>query len=199
MGMVDMMNIYETGTALYDRGYSRVSPHFIPRILVNMPAGHVSQRYGLRVRFLSWLCYSSWIIWTVIVIFVTCMIIYSSTCASQHTDSSVLGERKVLLCDKSYNNCFHLFKAEMLKRRDLLAVNIFKRFIVGYGYNISDFVVRNQLVLCGCSLSTVVACWACWSTVCNRSSTWGMFETQIHVISLGCPWPGIAIQCWIVT
>ena len=48
MGMVDMMNIYDTGVALNDR-YNRINPHFIPRILVNMPAGHVSQRYGFQV------------------------------------------------------------------------------------------------------------------------------------------------------
>ncbi|RZF35544.1 hypothetical protein LSTR_LSTR010235 [Laodelphax striatellus] len=47
MGMVDLGNICETSDAL-KRGYNRVSPYFVPRILPNMAAGLISIKYGLR-------------------------------------------------------------------------------------------------------------------------------------------------------
>ncbi len=34
--------------ALCTRGYRKVSPHFIPRLLINMAAGHVSMAHGMR-------------------------------------------------------------------------------------------------------------------------------------------------------
>ncbi|KAL5016006.1 hypothetical protein ScPMuIL_005595 [Solemya velum] len=48
MGMVGLEEIVTTGSLLRDRGYNRVNPHFIPNILVNMAAGHVSLKYGLQ-------------------------------------------------------------------------------------------------------------------------------------------------------
>lgn len=45
VGMVDLVDVYETGQAL-KRSYNRVSPYFVPRILPNMAAGQISIRYG---------------------------------------------------------------------------------------------------------------------------------------------------------
>ncbi|XP_053695312.1 3-oxoacyl-[acyl-carrier-protein] synthase, mitochondrial [Sabethes cyaneus] len=47
LGMVDLLDICDTNEAL-KRGYNRVSPFFVPRILPNMPAGQVSMKYGFR-------------------------------------------------------------------------------------------------------------------------------------------------------
>ncbi|KAF4520123.1 hypothetical protein B566_EDAN010282 [Ephemera danica] len=47
MGMVDLTDISEASEAL-KRSSNRVSPHFIPRILLNMASGHVSIKYGFR-------------------------------------------------------------------------------------------------------------------------------------------------------
>ncbi|RWS22790.1 3-oxoacyl-[acyl-carrier-protein] synthase-like protein [Leptotrombidium deliense] len=47
-GMVDLTDIVTNGVSLRENGYKRVSPHFITRILVNMPAGNVSIRHGLK-------------------------------------------------------------------------------------------------------------------------------------------------------
>lgn len=48
MGMVDLDSICETFTELQTRGYKRVSPHFVPRVLTNMAAGHISIKFGFR-------------------------------------------------------------------------------------------------------------------------------------------------------
>eukprot|EP01134_Creolimax_fragrantissima_P002167 CFRG2167T1 len=48
VGIVGLNEIPETTNALRNQGYGKVSPFFVPRILVNMAAGHVSMRYGLQ-------------------------------------------------------------------------------------------------------------------------------------------------------
>ncbi len=55
MGMVSLGEIADTG-ALLKQKYSRVSPHFIPKILINMAAGHISLKHNLKVRFDLALC-----------------------------------------------------------------------------------------------------------------------------------------------
>ncbi|CAD7093487.1 unnamed protein product [Hermetia illucens] len=47
MGMFDLADIY-TSYAAFSKGYSRLSPFFIPRILPNMACGHVSIKYGFK-------------------------------------------------------------------------------------------------------------------------------------------------------
>lgn len=47
--MVGLDEIYHTGDLLASQGIKKVSPYFVPRILVNMASGHVSMRFGLQV------------------------------------------------------------------------------------------------------------------------------------------------------
>lgn len=46
-GMSDFIDICESKNNL-DRSYNRVSPYFIPRILLNMAAGNISMEYGFQ-------------------------------------------------------------------------------------------------------------------------------------------------------
>lgn len=47
MGMFDLSEVYGAWQQL-QRGYNRVSPFFVPRLLPNMACGHISMKYGLR-------------------------------------------------------------------------------------------------------------------------------------------------------
>lgn len=51
MGMLDLQDVIDTGKTLEEKGYSRVSPYFIPRILPNLSAGQISIKYGFQVFF----------------------------------------------------------------------------------------------------------------------------------------------------
>ena len=52
--MTCLEDITDTGMALRQDGYRKVNPHFIPRMLINMAAGHISIRHKLKVgRFFS--------------------------------------------------------------------------------------------------------------------------------------------------
>ncbi|WAR03197.1 OXSM-like protein [Mya arenaria] len=48
MGLCSLHQISEMGHVLREKGYRRVSPHFIPSILTNMAAGQVSLKFGLK-------------------------------------------------------------------------------------------------------------------------------------------------------
>ena len=51
--MTCLEDITDTSMALRQDGYRKVNPHFIPRMLINMAAGHISIRHKLKVgRFL---------------------------------------------------------------------------------------------------------------------------------------------------
>lgn len=47
-GMVSLDDIVHTGAILKEKGYKRVSPHFVPKILANMASGLISLKYGLK-------------------------------------------------------------------------------------------------------------------------------------------------------
>ncbi|KAL0272420.1 UNVERIFIED_CONTAM: hypothetical protein PYX00_005396 [Menopon gallinae] len=48
VGMVDLNDICRTSEELKTRGYNRVSPYFVPRVLPNMVAGQISIKYGFQ-------------------------------------------------------------------------------------------------------------------------------------------------------
>ncbi|OAA58558.1 beta-ketoacyl synthase [Niveomyces insectorum RCEF 264] len=47
-GIGNLEELYDTSMAYAEGGYKRVSPLFVPRILLNMAAGHISMRYGFQ-------------------------------------------------------------------------------------------------------------------------------------------------------
>ncbi|KAJ4294047.1 Mitochondrial beta-keto-acyl synthase [Kalmusia sp. IMI 367209] len=47
-GIGSLDDVYETTVAYEKGGYRKVSPLFVPRLLINLAAGHVSMRYGFK-------------------------------------------------------------------------------------------------------------------------------------------------------
>ncbi|KAG2206225.1 hypothetical protein INT46_006393 [Mucor plumbeus] len=47
-GMGSLEDIVDTSTAYSSGGYRKVSPMFVPRILINMAAGHLTMKYGFQ-------------------------------------------------------------------------------------------------------------------------------------------------------
>lgn len=47
-GMVDFEEVIAANDTFKNEGYTRVSPHFITKVLLNLPAGHVSIEFGLK-------------------------------------------------------------------------------------------------------------------------------------------------------
>ncbi|KAJ2906186.1 3-oxoacyl-[acyl-carrier-protein] synthase mitochondrial [Zalerion maritima] len=47
-GIGNLEAIYDTSIAYQDGGYKKVSPLFVPKILINLAAGHISMKYGFR-------------------------------------------------------------------------------------------------------------------------------------------------------
>ena len=52
-GVRQMFSRIEDGTLTPPQGYKKVSPLFVPRLLINLAAGHISMRYGFKVRVTS--------------------------------------------------------------------------------------------------------------------------------------------------
>ncbi|XP_023240233.1 3-oxoacyl-[acyl-carrier-protein] synthase, mitochondrial-like [Centruroides sculpturatus] len=47
-GVIDLEEVTDTGCGLRDKGYRTVSPHFVTKTLVNIPAGYISMKYDCR-------------------------------------------------------------------------------------------------------------------------------------------------------
>ncbi|KAF2248370.1 3-oxoacyl-synthase-like protein [Trematosphaeria pertusa] len=47
-GIGSLDDVYDTTVAYEKGGYKKVSPLFVPRLLINLAAGHVSMRYGFK-------------------------------------------------------------------------------------------------------------------------------------------------------
>ena len=49
MAIIDMDYTAENIHVLRTQGYAKLTPFFLPKIILNMPAGHVSIKFGLKV------------------------------------------------------------------------------------------------------------------------------------------------------
>ena len=47
-GIGNLEELYETSVAYRQGGYNKIHPLFVPRLLINLGAGHISMRYGFR-------------------------------------------------------------------------------------------------------------------------------------------------------
>ena len=47
-GIGNLDEAYSTSVAFHEGGYKKVSPLFVPKLLINLAAGHVSMRYGFK-------------------------------------------------------------------------------------------------------------------------------------------------------
>ncbi|KAK3092183.1 Mitochondrial beta-keto-acyl synthase, partial [Teratosphaeriaceae sp. CCFEE 6253] len=47
-GIGNLDEAYNTSVAFHTGGYRKVSPLFVPRLLINLAAGHVSIRHGFK-------------------------------------------------------------------------------------------------------------------------------------------------------
>lgn len=47
-GIGNLDDVYDTTVAYHTSGFRKISPLFVPRLLINMAAGHISMKYGFR-------------------------------------------------------------------------------------------------------------------------------------------------------
>ncbi|KAG9629465.1 ketoacyl synthase domain-containing protein, partial [Aureobasidium melanogenum] len=52
-GIGSLDDAYNTAVEFEKGGYKKVSPLFVPRLLINLAAGHISMRYGFKVRVIQ--------------------------------------------------------------------------------------------------------------------------------------------------
>jgi hypothetical protein len=50
-GIGNLDDIVKTAVDYDKGGYKKVSPLFVPRLLINLAAGHISMRFGFKVKF----------------------------------------------------------------------------------------------------------------------------------------------------
>jgi hypothetical protein len=50
-GIGNLDDIVKTAIDYDKGGYKKVSPLFVPRLLINLAAGHISMRFGFKVKF----------------------------------------------------------------------------------------------------------------------------------------------------
>lgn len=47
-GIGNFDDVFNTSVSYHNSGYKKISPLFVPRLLINMAAGHISMKYGFR-------------------------------------------------------------------------------------------------------------------------------------------------------